>query len=447
MLTAIYNAIMGFSNWMWSLPVLIILIGGGLWLTVATDFVQIKHLGAVMKHTFGRVFQKEADKNKVSGFQAVTACLANTLGTGNIVGVGSAIALGGPGAVFWMWMIGFVAMALKFCEATLGVHTRVKDENGKWKGGASRYLATVWKPLGAIWAVCCLFAMAVGSGAHTGSVVTAAGNLGVPGVVTTIAVCLIVVIIIFGGLHALITVTDKLVPFMTLLYVGTGLIIIVMNIGNLFPALASIVTGAFTGTAATGGFAGAVFAATIKNGCARGVYSSDAGNGSASIMHAQAEADEPVEQGMWGVFEVFVDTIIVCTFTALVILSTGVWTTGEPGSVLAIHAFSTLGSLGNLISSLGLLLFASSSVLAMTTMIGLLGEDFFGKTVKWVAQICLVGCCFIGGTIGVDAALAWVDVANMLLVVVNVLGMVMLTKTLHSLTTNYFSNIKSRQED
>ena len=329
-MTAIYDAIMAFSNWMWSLPVLVILIGGGIWLTVACDFVQIKHFGTAMKATIGSAFKKKSDKDKISGFQAVTACLANTLGTGNIVGVGSAIALGGPGAVFWMWVVGFVAMALKYCEATLGVHTRVKGADGKWKGGASRYLSTVWKPLGVIWSVAALFGMAVATGAHTGSVVTAAKSFHVPDIVTTIIVCIIVGILILGGLRALIAITDKLVPGMAILYVGTGLIVILFNIDGLLPALSSIFAGAFTGAAATGGFTGAVLAATIKNGCARGVYSSDAGNGGASILHAQADVDEPVEQGMWGIFEVFVDTIIVCTFTALVILCTGVWKTGDP---------------------------------------------------------------------------------------------------------------------
>lgn len=443
-MTSVYNAIMAFSDWMWNLPVLIILIGGGIWLTAACDFVQIKHFGTAMKKTIGGSFKKNNDKNTVSGFQAVTACLANTLGTGNIVGVGSAIALGGPGAVFWMWVIGFVAMALKYCEATLGVWSRVKDENGSWKGGAFRYLSTVWKPLGLIWAVCTIFGLAVGPGAHTGSVVTAAGSLGAPGFLTTIVVCVIVTLIIFGGLHTLVTITDKLVPIMAILYVGTGLVVIVLNIGNLIPALASIFAGAFTGAAATGGFTGAVLAATIKNGCARGVYSSDAGNGAASIIHAQADVSHPVEQGMWGIFEVFVDTIVVCTFTALVILCTGIWTTGDPGSVLAINAFSTLGSIGNIIASLGLLLFAASSVLAQTTMIGLLGEDFFGKPMRWIAQFLLLACCFIGGTIGVDAALAWVDLVNMLMIVAHVCGVLMLTKIVHQLTLDYFKNGKDK---
>jgi AGCS family alanine or glycine:cation symporter len=441
---AVYNAIMAFTNWMWSFPVLIILIGGGIWLTVACDFIQFKHFGYVMKRTIGAVFRsrKEKEKGKVTGFQAVTACLANTIGTGNIIGVGSAIALGGPGAVFWMWVIGFVAMALKYCEATMGVHTRYKDPNGKWKGGAVRYLGQVWKPLGAIWGICVLYAMAIGCGVHTGSVTTAAGALGAPAQVTTIVVCVVVTIIIFGGLHALVNITDRLVPFMAILYVGTGLVVICVNIGSLLPVLASIFTGAFSGAAATGGFAGAALAATIKNGCARGCYSSDAGNGSASIMHAQADVDDPVEQGLWGVFEVFVDTIVICTFTALVILCTGVWTTGDPGSVLAINAFgSTLGSVGNLIASLGLLLFAGSSVLAMTTMIGLVGEEMFGKTFRWMVQFVLLVCCFVGGTIGVDAALPWADVVNMVLIVLNVCGMLFLTKTLHNLTVSYFSKI------
>lgn len=443
---AIYNAIMNFKNWMWGLPVLLILIGGGIWLTIACDFVQIKHFGFAMKKTIIATIRgdKDKDKNKVSGYQAVTACLANTIGTGNIVGVGSAIALGGPGAVFWMWVVGFVAMCLKYCEAVLGVHTRIKGEDGRWKGGASHYLGQVWKPLGIIWSFCCVFGLAIACGTHTGSVASAASTLGVPSIVSTVIICVMVIILILGGgLKLLVRITEKMVPFMAILYVGTGLIVILANIGNLIPALASILSNAFTGTAATGGFAGAALSAAIKNGCARGAYSSDAGNGGASILHSQADVDDPVEQGMWGIFEVFVDTIIVCSFTALVILCTGVWTSGDPGSMLAINAFGTIGIAGRLIASIGLIWFATSPVLALTTMQGIVSEDMFGKGVRYVAQLALLICCFIGGTIGVDAALPWVDISNMLLIVVNVSGMVLLSKTLRRLTLDYFSKTKT----
>lgn len=442
----IYNAVSAFTNWAWSLPVLIVLIGGGLWLTIACDFVQFKHLGTVLKSTVGSMFNKGAkDHSKISGLQAVTAALSATLGTGNIVGVGTAIALGGPGAVFWMWIIGMVAMALKYAEATLSVHTRVKGEGGRWLGGAPRYLSGIWKPLGVAYCICQLVAYLIAAGVHTGSVVTAAESLGVPRMASTVVVCVVLAIVLFGGLLMLVKITDKLVPIMSAVYILAGLVIIVLNIGNLIPAVASIFTGAFTGAAPTGGFVGAALTATIKNGCARGMYSSDAGNGSSSFIHAQADVDDPVKQGMFGVFEVFFDTIVVCSFTALVILCTGVWTTGAAGSVLAINAFeSGLGGAGRIIASLGLLLFAGSTALSFCTFVGLLIDDMFNnKVVRYISQIIFVILAFVGGTVGVDSMLLWADFANVFTITLNTVGMLMLTKLLRRLTKDFFAADKS----
>ena len=287
---AIYNAIMAFTGWMWTLPMLIVLIGGGLVITVACDFVQIKHFGHMLKTTFGDAAHNK-DESGISSWSAMVATLANTIGTGNIIGVGSAIALGGPGAVFWMWVIGFIAMALKYAEALLGVYTRQKDENGQWRGGANIYLAKIWKPLGWIWAVSCCFGMGIGCGVHTGAITSSVATFGVQPMITTIICCVIIIAVLLGGLGALVKVTDKLVPTMAFIYMAAGAILIILNIQNFVPAFVSIFTNAFTGTAATGGFAGAALSATIKNGCARGVYSNDGGNGSASILHAQANTN------------------------------------------------------------------------------------------------------------------------------------------------------------
>jgi len=447
MLTSIYNAIMAFTDWGWGLPILIILIGGGIWLTIACDFVQFKHLGKMFKMTIGEAFKPGRDKTKITGFQAVTAALAATIGTGNIVGVGTAIAMGGPGAVFWMWVIGLVAMALKYAEATLAVHTRELDSNGEWKGGAFKYLGLINKPLGYVWAVCFLFGLWVAAGVHTGSVVRAAEGLGVPGMAATIVVVVLIVIVLFGGLRMLVNITDKLVPFMAITYVLAGLVVIILNISNLIPALASIFSGAFTGTAATGGFTGAAVTATIRYGCARGMYSSDAGNGQSSLVHAQADVDDPVKQGMWGVFEVFADTIVICTFTALVILCTGVWQTGDQGSTLAISAFANgLGVVGQVIASLGLLLFAGSTVLAFCTYVGLLASSLFGKYAGWISQIMFVIMAFVGGTVGVDRMLLWADFGNLFTITLNVIGMIIMTKTLNRLTKSFFKSGKSSDQ-
>lgn len=438
---AIYNAIMAFTNWMWTFPILALLIGGGIVITVACDFVQIKHFGHMLKVTFGDAAHNKSDDG-ISSWSAMIATLANTIGTGNIIGVGSAIALGGPGAVFWMWVIGFVAMALKYSEALLGVYTREKDANGQWRGGANIYLAKIWKPLGWIWALTCCFGMAVGCGVHTGAISSSVATFGVRPIITTVICCAIIVMVILGGLGALVKVTDKLVPTMAIIYMAAGTLLIVLNIQNLIPALVSIFTNAFTGTAATGGFTGAVVAATIKNGCARGVYSNDGGNGSASILHAQANTNEPVKQGMFGVFEVFMCTMIICTFSAMVILVTGTWTTGDPGSVLAINAFGTIGLPGRLVASISLILFAASSALSMSTSSGILAENLLGGTARKVVQILVVVCCFIGGTIGVDAALPWVDFGNMWMILVHVIGVMFWVPKMRELTLDYFARLK-----
>lgn len=440
---AIYNALMAFSNWAWSLPVLIVLIGGGLFLTVMCDFVQFKHFGAAMKQVFGNM--KKTEKGKISGWQAVTAALSATLGTGNIVGVGTAIALGGPGAVFWMWVIGMVAMALKYAEAALSVQTRTLDAEGRIVGGAPRYLKQVWKPLGIGYCIIQSYGYVTAAGAHTGSVVTGAESLGLPRIASTIFICLILALVLFGGVTMLVRITDKLVPFMAIIYIGAGLLIIALNIGNLLPALGSIFAGAFTGTAPTGGFVGAALTATIKNGCARGVYSSDAGNGSSSFIHAQANVDDPVKQGCFGIFEVFFDTIVVCTFTALVILCTGVWTTGAAGSVLAINAFSnTLGTVGNIIASLGLILFAGSTVLSFCTFLGLCMDNMFdNKIVRTGVQILFIIMAFVGGTVGVDIMLPWSDLGNIFTISFNTIGMCILAGMLRKMTKSFFATGKS----
>lgn len=435
---------MSFTNWMWSLPLLVLLIGGGIWITVACDFVQIKHFGFMMKKTFGSAKKGGGKDGQISGIQAMVATLANTIGTGNIVGVGSAIALGGPGAVFWMWVIGFVAMALKYAEAVLGVATRIKDENGNWKGGANRYLSLVWKPLGIIWAVCCVFSMPIACGTHAGAIVDSAKTFHIPGIVTTVIFTIIVILVILGGIRALVSITDKLVPIMGIIYILSGIVVITLNIQNLIPSLVSIFTNAFTGTAATGGFAGAALAATIKNGCARGVYSNDGGNGTASILHSQADVTEPVEQGMYGIFEVFVCTMVICSFTALVVLCTDAWQSGDPGSVLAINAFSTVGPLGHFVAAISLLLFAASSALSMATSSGILAFDLFGRGIQRLIQVLVVIGVFIGGMIGVDAALPWADVANMIIIVLNVGGTLFLIKMLREITLDYFEKGKDK---
>ena len=439
---AIYNAIMAFTNWMWTFPILALLIGGGLVITVACDFVQIKHFGYMLKATFGDAAHSKSEEG-ISSWSAMVATLANTIGTGNIIGVGSAIALGGPGAVFWMWVIGFVAMALKYSEALLGVYTREKDANGQWRGGANIYLAKIWKPLGWIWAITCCFGMAVGCGVHTGAISSSVHTFGVPSLITTVVCCVIIVLVILGGLGALVKVTDKLVPAMAIIYMAAGTLLIILNIQNLIPALISVFTNAFTGTAATGGFAGAALAATIKNGCSRGVYSNDGGNGSASILHAQANTNEPVKQGMFGIFEVFADTIVICTLTAMVILCSGVPVGygSAAGAELTISGFTaTYGGWSSIFTAVALCSFAFSTIIGW----GLYGSrciEFLFHTDKVVGPFLVVYSfvSILGAT--VDLGLLWsiADTFNGLMSIPNLMALLLLSGTVAKLTKEFFA--------
>ena len=313
--------------------------------------------------------------------------------------------------------------------------------------GANYYLSKINKPLGFAWSIAMIYGLITAAGVHTGSVVTACESLGIPRLVATIVVCIIIALIIFGGIQALVQITERLVPFMAAIYIIAGLAVVVLNIGNLIPAIVSIFKGAFTGTAAIGGFAGATISAAIRNGCARGVYSSDAGNGQSSIAYSQSSETDPVKQGMWGIFEVFFDTIVVCTFTALVILCTGVWQTGEAGSTLAITAFtSALGGVGKVIASIGLMMFAGSTVLAFCTFIGLTCENVFGKTGRWIGQIGFVILAFVGGMVGVDILLGWADFGNSLTLTLNIIGLLCFSKKIAQWTRNYFEKGNSFAE-
>ncbi len=316
-LTTIVNTVRDF---LWDYALMYLLVATGIYFTIRLGFVQVRKFGAGFKAMFGNFSLHGKSKDGgLSSFQALTTAIAAKVGTGNIAGAATAIASGGPGAIFWMWVVGFVAMALKYSEACVSIAVREKKPEGGYKGGANYYLSKINKPLGFAWSIAIMYGLITAAGVHTGSVVTAAESLGVPRLVATIIVCIIIALIIFGGLQALVQITERLVPFMAAIYILAGLAVVVLNIGNLVPAFVSIFKDAFTGTAALGGFAGATVSAAIRNSCARGVYSSDAGNGQSSIAYAQSSETDPVKQGMWGVFEVFFDMMIM---PGLAILST-----------------------------------------------------------------------------------------------------------------------------
>lgn len=449
MFDAIYNFMMVVANWFWGMPVLVILIGGGLYLTVCTDFVQFKHFGTAMKLTVGKTFGKNAEKGEgISGWQTVCAALSGTIGTGNIVGVGTAIAMGGPGAVLWMEITGLVAMCIKSCEAMTSVKYRMTLPNGGYHGGPYYMIRDGLgsKPLAWLYNIGLIPSLVIAAGVHTGSTVSAAEQMGLPGMPVFICAAVIVALVCWGGVTMLVNITDKLVPFMSALYILGGTVVILLNIGNLPNVIVQIFTGAFSGTAAVGGFAGATVSACMRYGLARGMYSNDAGNGIAGIIHAQSNAKDPVEQGLWGVFEVFMDTTIVCTFTALVILSTGQWQTGEPGSTLAINSFAAgLGPIGLYIAGCSLMLFAMSTAMSFSTFVGLQIEHQTGsRLARRVIEVLYIATMYAGAYMGIDKIIATTDFTNAILMLVNMPALCILGRSIGKDYKAFFAKVEKK---
>jgi len=452
----IYNAISAFADWAWGVPMLVWLVGGGIVLSIATGFIQIRRIGYCLKHTIVDSLRNKKDSENITGLQAVLSALSGTIGTGNIVGVGTAIAMGGPGAVFWMWVVGIVAMGIKYCEALASVKYREPAANTGgylWNAGPSMYLKkgvpfkTLGKVLATVYAFTVTWGLLLSGPEHTSAitdVMTAAFGLNK---VLVIVVCVLIVgIVMFGGMKRFVKVSEAVVPVMTIIYIVFGLLIVVLNIGNLPGAVASIFKNAFTGTAAVGGFAGAGIAQAIRWGTARGMYSSDAGTGIQSIMHGQADVEHPVQQGMWGVFEVFVDTIVVCSFTALVILSTGVWESGVDGSSLALMAYSeTFGVVGTVVLSLSLFLFAITSAIGMGIFMERHVSGVFGKTAAKVLVIIYLGLMVAGGWVGFGAVVPFTDMSTALNIFINITGLVLMAGSLRATTKDYFENFAAKK--
>ncbi|MGB4376250.1 MAG: sodium:alanine symporter family protein, partial [bacterium] len=329
------DRLMAFNDWLngivWGPYMLVLLVGTGIYLTFRNNFLQVSKFGYMWKNTIGKMLEKpeEGVEGDITPFQALATALAATIGTGNIAGVATAIATGGPGAVFWMWFSAFFGMVTKFGEVVLAVRYREKKPDGTWAGGPMYYiskgLGDKWKWLAALFAFFGVFAsFGIGNMTQANSMADVlAANFSIPHAVTGIVVLVLAGLVIVGGIKRIAQVTEKLVPIMAIFYVVGGLIILATRLSAIPEAFALIFRHAFTPTAAVGGFAGATVRKAMTLGVARGVFSNEAGLGSAPIAHATAQTDHPVRQGLWGIFEVFADTIVVCSITALSIIVTG----------------------------------------------------------------------------------------------------------------------------
>ena len=365
------------NGYVWGAPMIVLLMGTGVLLTILTGAVQFRYLGFALKEVLGKLTQRGTGDGSVSPFQAVSTALASTVGVGNIAGVATALTLGGPGALFWLWISGVLGMCTKFAEIVIALHYREPDATGTMRGGAMytlrKGLGLPW--LGAIFALLTsLAAFGIGNMVQANSVADSLqSSFGVSPMITGLVLAAVTAAVILGGIQRIGEVTQVLVPFMSVLYLGGGLLIIVLHIADIPAAVGLVFEGAFTGTAATGGFAGSTVALALRFGIARGLFSNEAGLGSAPMVHSAAQTDHPARQGLYGIFEVFVDTVLVCTVTGLAILVTDSWQSGMTGATLSGEAFrlGLPGVFGNIIVTSSLLLFSFST---------LIGWSYYGET-------------------------------------------------------------------
>lgn len=448
------------NDFVWGVPAMVLILGVGLWLSCRSKFVQITKFGTAMRATIGRIFRREdAQAGAVTPFQAVCTALAATVGTGNIAGVAGAIALGGPGAVFWMWVSALLGMCTKFAEVTLAVHFRERNVHGDWVGGPMYYikngLKKHWHFLGYLYAALgVLTVFGTGNATQvntiTASIGSALKNFGLLSedsvfginLVVGILIAIMVAMVLLGGVKRIGRFTEKLVPFMAVLYVILGLGVIVLNIGHVPAVLESIFVGAFTPAGFTGGVVGSLFI-SMRRGVSRGIFSNEAGLGTGSIAHAASDIKSPVEQGYFGIFEVFCDTIIVCSLTAFTILlgAPEIIYGATAGAELTISGFvNTYGSWVSIFTAIALCCFAFSTIIGW----GLYGvrclEFIIGSKANTIFMVLYSLVAIPGAILNLDLLWGIADTCNGLMAIPNLIALFLLSGTLVKLIRDYHEN-------
>ena len=434
------------SGIVWGFPMLCMLLGTGLLFTLRTGFFQLRYFGHMLRETVGLIFAKKSDVPKdgkaISQFQALSTALAATLGTGNIVGVAAAITAGGPGAVFWMWVSAFFGMMTSYAENVLGIFYRYKNEKNEWVGGAMIYLerGLGMKWLGVVFAVFCIGAsFGMGNMSQVNSMTSAMyDTFSVPPRTTGIIAAAVAGLAIAGGIRRVGKITEKIVPALAIGYIAATLVILWIKRAVLPGVFGDIIREAFNMKSAAGGFMGSVMAKAVSMGFRRGVFSNEAGLGSSVIVHAASDVREPVTQGLWGMFEVLLDTIVMCTLTALVILSTGALETGKQGAALTIEAFrSGFGQYAGGFVSVSILLFAFSTILGWSYFGQCAAEYLFGTGAAVYYKIIFVAVIIFGATQSMELVWEISDTMNGLMAIPNLAGVICLSGTVMSITKNY----------
>lgn len=446
------------NNFIWGVPAMVCIFGVGLYLSIRTNFLQIRKFPYAIKTTLGRIFRKrDASDGAITPFQAVCTALAATVGTGNIAGVAGAIAIGGPGAIFWMWVSALFGMCTKYAEVTLAVHYREINANGELVGGPMYYikngLSKKWHWLAYLFAAFgVLTVFGTGNATQVNTITTAINSallnynvisesaVSTSNLIIGIIIAILIAMILLGGIKRIGHVTEKLVPFMALLYILLGLGVILLNIQNVPAVFASIFRGAFQPRAVTGGIVLSMFT-SLKKGVSRGIFSNEAGLGTGSIAHACADTKKPVKQGMFGIFEVFTDTIVICTLTALVILCSGVAVDygKAAGAELTILGFtSTYGSWVSIFTAVAMCCFAFSTAVGW----GLYGarciEFLFSEKVIKPFMVIYSLVAILGATANLGLMWSIAETFNGLMAIPNLIALFLLSGTVVKLTKEYF---------
>ncbi|MBM7071885.1 sodium:alanine symporter family protein [Shewanella sp. 202IG2-18] len=439
----------------WGVPMLVLILGVGLFLTFGLKLMPVLKLGAGFKLMWqGRVPEKDKDvKGEISPFNALMTSLSATIGTGNIAGVATAIFLGGPGALFWMWVTALVGMATKYAEAVLAVKYRETDANGEHIGGPMYYikngLKSKWSWLGGAFALFGSIAgFGIGNTVQANSVANALeSTFGISPIVTGIVLMILVGAVLMGGIKRIGDVAGKLVPMMAVFYITAGVVVLGYHIADIPAAFSLIIESAFTGTAAQGGFAGAAVWAAIRFGVARGVFSNEAGLGSAPIAHAAAQTHNPVAQGLVAMLGTFIDTLVVCTITGLAIVVSGEWTSGETGAALTAKAFSSAIPFGDDLVAIALTVFAFTTILGWSVYGEKCVQYFFGVKGVKPFRILWILVVPIGAAGSLEFIWLLADTMNAMMAIPNLIALVLLSPIVFKLTRDYFAGKNVNVDD
>lgn len=436
------------NDFVWGPPLLLLLVGTGVYFTLRLGVFQVSKLPTAFRLIFS---SDQSGQGDVSSFAALCTALAATVGTGNIVGVATAITTGGPGALFWMWVAAFFGMATKYAEGFLAIKYRTKDANGQAAGGPMHYITLgmgqKWKPLAVFFAISGVLVALLGMGtfSQVNSIASSmSASFGLAPQLVSIVTAISIAFFIFGGIEKISDVSTKIVPFMAILYILASITVLALHWEQLLPTLALVFKSAFTPAAAVGGFAGATVQQAIQRGIARGVFSNESGLGSAPIAAAAAKSDNPVEQGLISMTGTFIDTIIICTLTGLTILVTGQWSVeGLEGAPLTQAAFATIfGNTGSIALTISLVLFAFTTILGWSYYGERCIEFLFGTKAILPYRLVFVAMVALGGFLKLDLIWTIADIVNGLMALPNLIALLALSPVIIKETRQYFAKKK-----